>query len=369
MKKTGTFLLLSTLLSVVLPLNAALSTGDDAAELEVLSVQGDVWKTGREKNAPEDSLRVVVFAQIRTPMGRDAAAMLGAMTGLYAPKGFRGALVALDPAAEISFFLRDNPSIPYSLLRDEKQKTAGEYLGSRPILPKAFVIDRNGVILWDGEAVDLPEMLDKYYSGKYSVRTQKRISPMLEELRLLLRGGDDRRADELARKILSLDPGNSAALRLRLFMLESTQRPEQAWKLVRDEMTRHPKVRRYCLLAFDFAVRYNAFRRELPELGKAYLENFPAEENFDTQLAWTLLSRVEFDLDAVSTAHKLLSRIPGGGFKTFSARALLEYKLGRADGAVKMQESANEKASGIVQRDEGKRLLEYYRGVSAFSQP
>ncbi len=357
-------LLLLLGLGMALPSGAALSTGDDAAKLEVEAVKGGNFNVEELDNAPENKIRVIIFAQVRTPMGRDASAMLGTMRNLYAAKNFDCALIALDSSADIDFFLRENPNLSFSLLRDEKQKSANEYLGPRPILPKAFVIDRSGEIIWDGEAGDLPEMLDKYYAGKYSSKTQEKVSPLLEELRILIRGGDDRKADEITRKVLSLDPGNSAALRLRLFMLESTNRQEQAWKLITDEIKKNPQVRRYYLVAFDFAVRYSAFRRELPALSKDYLANFPADENFDTQLAWTLLSRLEFNLSAVKTADTLLARIKGENFKTMATRALLKYKQGKIGEAVKYQTKANEYASGLIQRDEGKQLLEYYQGIA-----
>ncbi len=362
----GKILLGALLLTAAPVLFGALRTGDKAAALQVNSLAGGAFSPLKDADAPEDTLKILVFAQVRTPSGRDAAQILSAMRKFYAGKPLGMALVAVDSSSEVSFFLRDYPGLPYAVMHDETQHSASEYLGPKPLLPKCYVINKSGRIIWDGEVIDLPEMLEKFYSGRYNASVQEKIAPYIDELQLLLRGGDDRRAAELTDKILKKDPGNSAALRMRLFMLENTQRQDEAWKLLEHEIALHGDVRRNYLVAFDFIRRYSAYGKFLPELCGKYISFFPADPKIDVQLAWTLLSRFEFNIPAFEAAEKLLSRLDNArGYEIYSVRALLAYRRCDPEKAEKLQLQAIEEAapSDLLNRSNGRRLAEFYRYI------
>ena len=352
----------------------ALRSGDDAAEMdaEVLSGGPLTLLTPAGAEVPADQLKVLVLMRAATPVDAEVLPLLYDVAA-SAPNA-RIVALSIDPEAPSKELFAKMPEPNFATAVDRGSRTAKRYLSGAALFPRCFVIDRTNKIIWDGEAMDLAEMLREYREGRFDAERQRKVSPLLDELMSRMRSGEDKRADYAARKIFDLDPGNSAALRIRLFMLESTGRFREAWELLQERREALPKEAKPYLLLIDFACRHADFADRIGEVLAAYLANVPADPSTDGSIAYAFLTRRPFDPAALELAGRLIGR----GMKTisaegrapkaddadlFSAAALYASRTGALDAALKMQQRATERLAEASphRRDASQRLEAYYR--------
>ena len=338
---------------------AALKPGDKAVELPRLKFINGV-QTPLALPLKQDVLRVVTFVLTRARGAEGTVGMLTALQRMYGSR-LRQTVVTPDPESD-ALSLRGalrNSGVAFGL--DSSRRITLQYMAGSLLYPKSFVIDPDGVIIWSGETVDLGEMLQEYFSGKFDRKVAEKIAPMLEELQTLLRETSEPKMRALVNKIFELSPAHPGALRIRLFSLENSSRIPQAWELLEERLKAAPRTGRLYFTAIDFISRYAYFR---PRLG-GVLKTFAAQVS-DPQLrcamAWELLHRFQYDLTALESACRLLGETPpaDAGLRSlwYAAKARTAYLTGDLDGAVKFQKSASRPGQG---KDP---MLEYFQGAA-----
>ncbi|MBQ4106436.1 MAG: hypothetical protein IJC73_02515 [Lentisphaeria bacterium] len=373
--------LLAALLLTAGPL-AALRSGDTAEELdaEILSGGPFTLLTSDPAAVPADQLKVLVLMRAATPVDAEILPLLYDVAAA-APRA-KIIAVSIDPEAVSKELFAKLPNPNFATAVDNKSKTAKKYLTGAALFPRCFVIDTENRIIWDGEAMDLAEMLQDYYAGRFDADRQVKVSPLLDELLSRMRSGEDRQADYAARKIFKLDPGNSAAIRIRLFMLESTGRYQEAWQMLQERRQALPETAKPYLLLIDFACRRTDFMPQLADVLTGYMTKVPADPATDGSVAYAFLTRRPFDPSALELAGRLIGR----GMKTvtaegreprmedaalFSAAALYASRTGALSSALKMQQQATARLAGASQyrRAASLRLEEFYRKCLALGKP
>lgn len=307
--KHARLLIAATLIGLLTPSIArALRSGDDAAELKVDFVaNGPVALTPPSVDKRyADRLKVLVIFRTEGASSQDLLQMLQELRLRYP----RVTFVALtsDPRELAMRFYERMPNPDFTTAVDTDGKDVRQYMAGSMIYPAAFVIDYRGRIIWNGEAIDLPEMLEEFYTGKFDEDKAAKVSPLLDDLQSRMRSGEDRMADFAVRKVLAVDPANSAALRLRLFMLENSNRVTAAWNLLADQLRANPKERKFYLMQLDLALRHAQFAPQIGALTQLYLKHIAADPASDAALAWILLTRAPFDSMALSVSGTLVNR-------------------------------------------------------------
>ena len=166
-----------------------------------------------KKELKTDELKAVVFLLTRSANAAETLTLLNRLRRTYAGS-VRFSVVTPDREPDAARLLAAFPefSLPFGV--DEKRTLTAKYMNGSLLYPMAFVIDPEGKVIWNGEAVDLGEMLEAWRTRRFDAALQRRISPQLDELQTLLRENNDRRMERLVASILKSDPGNAAALRL-----------------------------------------------------------------------------------------------------------------------------------------------------------
>ena len=202
---------LPTLLSLLFTLSAsplyALRPGDPAEELAVKWIRGvplAVLPPAKEE-LKTDELKAVVFLLTRSANAPETLTLLNRLRRTYAGS-VRFALVTPDREADAAQLLAAFPDFTLPFGIDEKRKLTAQYMNGSLLYPMAFVIDPDGKILWNGEAVDLGEMLEAWRTKQFDAALQRRISPQLDELQTLLRANNDRRMKQVTAAILRAIP-------------------------------------------------------------------------------------------------------------------------------------------------------------------
>ncbi len=365
-------------ITVILPVYA-LRPGNPAQELNLKWVQGTGISGLPASGAKTKILNVVVFLQTRASNCDESLNLLNNLHENYL-KGVRIAVAAPDSVEDVQAMLKRRPDFRLSVGVDQERKITATYMSGSILYPMAFVIDDSGSILWNGELVDLEEMIRSYLDGSFDLERQKKLAPLMDELQTLLRQVNDRRLKNVVDSILKIDPGNAAALRIRLFALESTGRLEEAWQLIDSQIKGRPTLARLYFAALDLASRYPTASERIPTLLNDYSVSILDDPRSDNLMAWTLLSRFQNDTNALRTAVTLAKRAEmqlkkdapiGLRASVLSTRSLVSYRLGKVSDAIRLEQEALElwkKAQmfGYVASSQGR--LEYYRVVMALSE-
>jgi len=287
----------------------------------------------------------------------------------FGKDGIPCSLITPDTEADLKHFAASRPASKLSMAWDRDRKLTSDYLDGSRILPLAFVVDAKGIILWRGELMDLPEMLQQWRAGKFSLETQQKLSSLLRELESYLRGGRESDMRRLTSAIFDIDPGNAAALRMRIFTLENAGRSLEAWELLDSQIRKVPALPRLYFTALDIASRNG----ELRERFRAVLPTFSrhvADPAAKDMMAWNLLNGFPQDAEMLESAAMLIAgqdeaaRTDGEvGFHRM-IQAMISYRLGRVDQAEQYQKQAVAlmHRAGAVNAD-ATAQLEYYERV------
>ena len=348
----------------------ALRPGDRALKIDkVRVIRGKVPDLAPlDSDTPQPELRAVVFLLCRAMDSISTAAMLNDLVRKYSGR-LEVTIVTPDPTVDAEAFKLATANYPVPLSVDVERKLTKEYMAGNLLYPMAFLVDRDGVIVWCGEAVDMAEKIQPALDGKLSTKTEAKIAEAVAELQQLLRDSSDTRIRRTADRIFDLEPGNAAAMRIRLFQLENSGRIDEARKLIDEQLKTAPKLVRLYFTAVDFAARYDYTDAELERIVAAFERNIDAPET-RVRMAWMLLERFPYHPSALrAAAATLRQKLPDEAVRranAAAARALFEYRLGNVDAALRYQREAVRLLNQVGTEAElaaAKRREAYFRAV------
>ena len=344
-------------LCISLPL-WALRCGEKAVELPNLKyLTGVRYPVALPLN--ENRLRCVTFVHTYGRGAGETVSMLRGWGRIYGKK-LQQTVVTPDPESDAQSLLPAFRGSSIAFAVDSKRRITMQYMAGSLLYPKSFVIDPKGNVIWCGETVDLGEMLQEYFSGKFDAAAAEKISPMLDELQTLLRESSERKMKVLTDKIFAISPAHPGALRMRLFALENSNRIPQAWTLISERIKAAPQSARLYFTAVDFMSRYPYFKSDFVKLMSGFEQRV---KDMDSRcvMAWELLKRFKYDLDALKYARILLGEKAPDKVELrriwFAARAQIAYLTGDISGAVRFQKQALPPGS---RKDP---MLDYFTGV------
>jgi thiol-disulfide isomerase/thioredoxin len=251
--------------------------------------------------------------------------------GVTAPD-FRGN----TPKAVKRFVKQQGPKMIYTVAIDNNEETTSAYMLTSGVvgIPYAFLVGRDGRIVWMGSPLDpaLDEIIPKVIAGSYDVEAAK-IQAQVDGrfqlvLQLLNMGQVDAAWRELT-EILKLDPANEAALDILIDLYVGQTRDTKAFHAwvashmaahKRDVTTMYRLANALCDIS-DFTIR-------VPELA----------------------------LEAAGAAYE---ESDGRDPAAIAAYARALYQIGHLDRAISLQKDAVAKADSS-QRDAILGVLNYY---------
>ncbi|QSH41118.1 TlpA disulfide reductase family protein [Lentisphaerota bacterium ZTH] len=355
MKRIIFILMLCTLAGVSA---MALQTGDEAAPLKTSKwlLNGPIAINEGRKSENKDAIFILELWGTWSPQSLDAMPLLVYLQNKYRAKGLKIIAISRESEDVVKAFLKKHPEINYGIALDDKSQTTLKYLGESRLLPRFYVINAKGEIIWDGEAADLASVLRKIYSGKYSSSAQEEISRMQQELELQMRRGMFDKVKEISDRILQIDPENGPAIRMRMFMYENQRRPDMAWDFLQKCIKKSPDYDRFYFVQMDFASRYPDYRKFIGQIGEEVFKRFNKEPDILNDMAWGLLTRFPDDVGALNVAAKCVLRVkelaekeaqPAIRVASLNTLALLYYRCGLLDKALKTQK----KVTSLLKED------------------
>lgn len=340
------YLLILFLLSPILSL-FALRCGDDVVELN-----GIRWLRGtpqqmtvKHNKEGRREYRVAVFMLTNAGNAPETLRILDQMARRYSQM-LQLCVITPDPRSEAENLLSRVHTTSLSFGVDPDRKLTQRYMAGSMLYPMAFVAGQMRTIEWNGEAIDLPEFLAETEKNPVDTDKYEKISPLLDELQTLMRSNDNRKMRITAARVFKADPGNAAALRMRLFYLENTGRIREAWETLRQQLSSVPDKARLYYTALDMIARYPLFSGSLPTVTDDFSKHISDPDACD-YMVWQLLKNFDFDPAALGAAVKLyeksaaeskkIRRAPAALAGHYSTGALLAARLGNLAKAIELQ--------------------------------
>lgn len=279
-------------------------------------------------------LRAVVFMYTRSEDAKYTAEMLDSLRRRF-QKQLLIAIITPDNVSDAEKFRKQLPDLRVRLAVDQERKLTPDFMNNSIMLfPMAFLIDRQGTVLWRGEAVDLPEAVELQLDGKLSLNIQKKVDPMIYKMQQSMRDGNMFKALESAVEILKVDPGNPAALRMAVFTAESLNQVNYLWQIINHQLTAAKHLPRVSFTALDLIRRRGELRKYLPHLIDWFAQQ-PYPSTVRCAFADNLLNGFPFDAQAVLGAEKILAStpmpinaLPSQMGQILAVRARLKYAYG-----------------------------------------
>ena len=300
-------------------------------------------KMNEAERAKYPQWRAVVFMLTRAAGSDRSLEMLEAIRRANADD-LLIAVVTPDSPLSADELQKRHPDSRVRIASDSERKMTPAFMAGNMLFPMAFLIDRDGKIVWRGEAADLSEALQNAINGKIDVSKEKKLAPLIDELQQRMRSGEERAIRKTADQIFSIDPGNPTALRIRLFSLEYAGMNEEAWNLLMEQIKNSPKTMRLYFTALDLMLRHKNLRKHLLTVTGKFYDNAATQDEI-TGFADVILNNFFSDADAIAAAQKFISGSQEELTRSQKARrrqveARLAYLLCDLPGAIKAQSEA-----------------------------
>ncbi|MBQ9803568.1 MAG: hypothetical protein IJW35_01855 [Lentisphaeria bacterium] len=327
-------------------------------------------KVDKEKHPHIPELRGVVFLYTRADESDSMIAMLE-----NARRGFNGkvliAVVTPDNMPDAEALQERHRDVRVRIGVDLERKIIPEFMrGGNMILPAGFLLDRDGRVLWRGEAVDLPEAAGKALAGKLDKKVQQEVFTLTDQLQRSLREGNMVQMLRQAERIFAVEPGNPSALRMAVFAAESLRNEKLAWDLTMRQLQQCGDQPRVSFTALELILRHRSLRQKLPELIRDFAKR-PYLPRMRYAFADLLLSHFQFDIDAVLGAKQILAGTPLAlnaqpeeMAVVLALRARLFYALGDLAGAEAAQAEAVQlysRSPDRAGRQNAEKMLKFFR--------
>lgn len=292
----------------------------------------------------------------------------------YRTMGLRLIAVSPEKKAAVQAFLTRHPEINFAVGIDKDEDTLKSYFGIDIILPTCLLVDDDEKVIWIGDIVDLPTVVRSYYRGKFNMEQQKAVAQLAAQMRSALRAGKNTSAMELAKQINERDPGNPAALRLVLFILESGGQFQQALDYLEQTCKTVPDNVDATFSFLQFLQRHPEYENRIMPVAEKAFAAFKKNSRDLNNLAWMLLDSFPFVPGTLSVAGKAVA-VAEKELTTDSpdvlkasllvTKARYQYKCGLLKEAVATQKKAVE-LLGSSRRSLGAgQLLKYYQQALA----
>ena len=209
MKSTLAFLLALTATLVVAQLASAAALGDAAEPLKIAD-----WVKGKSVDLAAGKGKQVFVVEFWATWCGPCRASIPHLTELQ--KKFKDvAFVGVsdeDVATVKKFVEKMGDKMDYTVAVDKDRKTSAAYMGAFGIngIPHAFIVDKQGQIVWHGHPMDnLEQALEETLAGKFDLAKAKKRAAATKQLEEFFEavssGEDDAKVDKLGKELEALD--------------------------------------------------------------------------------------------------------------------------------------------------------------------
>ena len=345
---------------------APLEIGKPAPDFEHLN-----WvKKGPVKLADGKGKNIYVIECWATwcPPCRMAIPHLSEIQKKYKNKGVVVVAITREDLSTVDSFVKGQDNMDYNVAADPEGTTYNTYMDGLQGIPYAFIVDRNGLLVWSGHPLQMDAVLESVIDGTFDPVTAEKTIKLQKELMEAVQNNDMDRGLYLAKQLLFLTPNNAKLLQMISYMFKAKRHTEEAKEFFDKLITAHPDKEQPYLAKFRLLVELND-KKEAVTLVDRYLEQFNDNATKLNSIAWILTAetplRMRLPAKALAAAKQSV-KITSPNDKMLTGAHLdtlarCYYSVGRLDKAVETETKA---AALITNGEEGNgisEILDFYK--------
>ena len=323
-------------------------------------------------SAPARRTQAVVFLDAATPDAPGCLRMLEELKSRLADLPEKDRVdfyvLACSPVRAVREAL-NGITVSFGVGSDENRLLFGEFVPGEILFPLALVM-QEGKVLWKGSPVDLESILTLIRNDRFDLSRQVKIERIRKEMQMAVQASLPDVVLRCADDILKLQPGDSIAVRAKLYVYESTGRFSEALTFARKNAEDNPGDVNQTLLFFDYLRRQGdpaPFAREF----RSALMRFDSSPEALYRILVYSLEALPFGWLPPADAASMVEKVrPAWGVQPLNRRiiflfceARVRYLLCDLSGALRAQEEACRLSKGTEHEKEAARILEYYRSI------
>lgn len=228
----------------------------------------------------------------------------------------------------------------------------------------ASIFNHAGKLLWSGDPVDLPLLLKIITGKKYSERYEIRLGVLYSELQTALRSGSAKLIEQAADKILQLRPEQLSAVNAKAYALEMSGNWSSLENFFRSRIKRFPQAPENYIMLIEAAYRNPAQSTIVPQLAAEFMQNLPDDAENINALAWSMLTNLPFDVQALKAAENAVARLQKSTIaaqsNVLATRALLAYRQCDLAAAGTLAQQAQQAAKSDSEKKFLQELVQYF---------
>lgn len=205
-------------------------------------------------------------------------------------------VITRDSEHDAIGFLRSNHLTEMNVALDKNNNTTRSYMQNSIILPRVFLVNDGRKVIWSGDVMDFPGVLDRVRKDKFDLELAKKIDDISKQLVAALQSTQNQGVIRHSERILELDPSNSFAIRARLFEYETSNATDDAVKFINNLITRTPGNPRLYFIQLELMQRAEKNAEEFHQIYAQILKNFSSDPQVMLNFSWVLLNQVPFNL-------------------------------------------------------------------------
>ena len=179
---------------------------------------------------------VVEFWATWCPPCKESIPHLNDLQREFADRGVVVIGITDEAPAVAAPFVAKHERMNYRVACDDGRSTTSAYMRRDMGIPHAFVVDKRGVVVWSGHPMwGLARVLEQVVAGQFDATKAERKQSLFDRTIAALRTNNLEAAIQVMDQIIALDPQDADFYRLKVQVLESSGRLEEAARL-REQM-------------------------------------------------------------------------------------------------------------------------------------
>ncbi len=262
---------------------------------------------------------------------------------------------------------RNNPG--YAVYADESGNVFQEYAAQEILLPFALIAEKNKV-LWKGSPIDIGSILTLLEKKQFDPSLQLKIETYRKEMQMAVQASLPDVVLRSAEDILKLQPGDTLAIRAKLFVLENTKRFPQALVFAKENAEKNPQDVNQTILYLEYIRRAGKPENFLPAFREAEKRFRNGPEALFRLMRYTA-GNIPVNWTAPAESRKVLDSIrdymntqkPERLSQYLECSAGTYYALCDIKNAVAEQKKARDLRMGTPLEKETRRMLLFYQSL------
>jgi thiol-disulfide isomerase/thioredoxin len=353
---------ISSILSGIVLSGAPLELGDKAPDLKIEKwIKGGPvnLSTGKGKN-----IYIVEFWATWCPPCRISIPHLTKLQNRYKDKSVIVVAISKEDPETVEEFVQSQKDMDYNVGVDTSGETYLSYMEGEAGIPCAFIINKEGIIVWRGHPLEMESTLKEVIDGTFDIALTKQITELQKKLQAAVRREDPETAVRTAQQLLILNPDNDMAMGIMLYVFKNKKM--EALSFLDQLIQMHPGSSKPYMEKIKILSQVNNID-DVKKVAVQYIEQFQDNASKLNSLAWVLLE-LPFALqplkEALNAAEKSVEVTPPSDKMLRAAHidtlARCYYTIGRIDKAIEQEKKALALVEGSADAKMFKEKITFY---------